>query len=259
MSDTKTNVEFFKENLEELKNMPKGEIFYSDFPQRKKEGFFSSFSIGKSKKNTEFVLTKGDYISLKGFCIYLKNYLNFLDKSNMNIYKKMKEYDPYIDDFNMCYENNVLDILWGDGYMIHNLKIDISEFPRVIEDKKDVYMSIKEEIYNYISALQTYNKVLEIIDRDIVLSEKVTLKIEPFKLTDKVVDIKIFFGNIALYEIHVNNNNDTPFKIFTYSKDYKVDCYIKEIKDNLFEEIFINENKISELLGIFHTIGNIVF
>ncbi len=247
---------FFKQ-LSLLEEVPDGDIQFRTIFEEKEVGLIFKKKI--KKEAGKYILRKGNYISLRGICSYIQDFLIILNDANNNFYKSLENavLGQEIVNYNCNLKENILDINYEDIF-IGDLKltIDFSKLPKILSDSLNVYSKIKGEVYKYLRFVNSYKDFLKFIEKDITVLENITFKIEKFEIDAKSIIVKLNFDNYSLYEVKITEKD---FKICTFSKDLVVDIFLDSNKNNIFEKIFIEECKLGQILEICSLIGCIGF
>lgn len=246
----------FKKNLFFLYDISDGKVEFKPFVKEREVGIF--FKRKKKQIEGNYILRKGKYISFIGFCTYIQKYIAVLNEANSQFYKTLIEImdDELICNFEVYCETNVLNIKYQDFYDKHLLlSIDICELPKVLKDEKEIYTKIKDKVYKYLRFINSYKNFSNLIQNDIAISEKLTLKIEGGLISSEYINVKISFDKFSLFEVKISKND---FKISTFSKDLETDMYLENNKAFLFTNICIEESKVKKIIEICDLISGIV-
>lgn len=227
---------------------------------------------GIFKKQNEikksYVSGKGEYISLREFCYRIEMYTNYIysatkafrkDLQN-SICKRGEKIRYFSISYYKRYENDYLSLrfkkanciipaIWLEGSDDFEIKCD--KIPKFSIGSEKLYNIIKDDVYNFLAYVYSYQNYKNAILREIYISDRITLEIKDFDaLNNKGTMVTIRFGELAIFEIFINNNE---FKISSFSKDANINLYLKNNADKLLEEIFINssDKNISKILDVF--------
>lgn len=243
--ENKNAIDIFEEELNYLTDRT-GSVEFGRIEKEKETGIFFKRKVLEVET---YILRKGKYISLLGVCTYIQKYLKSLSNINNKIFEIIKKQeDICLSTYEVTFKDNILNISFVDVYdRSCYLSINSTKFPKVLTDSKFIYAKIKDEIYKYITFLYSYQNFLNATNEEISIGENTTFKIEPFGVRSQIITVSICFGDIALYEIQIS---DFGFKILSFSKDLEVNNFLAENKEEMFDQIFIEESKLKDFLSI---------
>ncbi len=227
---------------------------------------YSEHTVGILRKKKvkkfegQYVQRKGNYFTFRGVTELINTYFNLvidkketLSKSVAKNYFGFPEYYPLEFKYDKCKE--ILEIFLRPCYM---LVVSCRNIPKIISGDLEKFKSVKEELYNFILVLKLHKKFVEIISKNIQISDNIFLGIEVSNILNYIrsnneVKFSTFlkFGQDSLLECQYKKNK--PY-LLTYSEDVKFYSYLCENKQKLYSDIFIKEDKIVDILSIINSL-----
>jgi len=226
---------------------------------------------GIFKKENEikksYVSRKGEYISLLELCYLIENYTKYiynsvkefrknLEKSICKIGERIryfrlsyeKRYETFFLNFGIIKANIAIPSLFIDYDYIDRFSIRCEKIPVLSEGSEELYNVIKDDVYNFLPYIYSYQNYKEATCSDTNIGETATLNIKDIDaLNNKGTMVTIRFGELAIIEININNNE---LKISSFSRDTNTNLYLKDHGNELFEKIFINKASIENILNV---------
>ncbi len=226
---------------------------------------------GIFKKENEikksYVSGKGEYISLLELCYLIENYTKYIYNSvkefRKNLQKSICKRGERIKHFRLSYEKR-----YGENYLHFALmkaniaipsfvfdydlckrfSINCGKIPKLSSDSEELYNIIKDDVYNFLPYIYSYQNYKEATCSDINIGETATLNIKDLDaLNNKGTIVTINFGELAIFEININNNE---LKISSFSRDANTNLYLKDHGNELLEKIFISKAGIENILNV---------
>lgn len=253
-SKEELELENFKSQIQKLKDAPGIDalVVLENIYSETVSGFFKKKIVKKFEGH--YVQRKGKYITLRGLAELLNEYLNVIihqkDIFVKNIIDRYFNYNISIGDIKIFYENYILEL--SLDYHDKKLKVNCSSIPALLKGDIDKYNMVKEEIYNFVSVLQLYEKYLSFFKDYVYITDNISLSSESSDILNYIMcngmikfSLNIKFGDNAILECQYKDNE---VNLLAYSKNGLFNQYLREHKEDLFNEIFIDESKISEIL-----------
>lgn len=226
---------------------------------------------GIFKKENEikksYVSGKGEYISLLELCYLIENYTKYIYNSVKEFRKNLQKsickrgerikyfslnykkcIETFFLDFGIIKANIAMPSLFIDYDYIDHFSIRCEKIPVLSNGSEELYNIIKDDVYNFLPYIYSYQNYKEAISDEITIGETATINIKDIDaLNDKGTIVTIKFGVLAIFEININNNG---FKISSFSRDANTNLYLKDHGNELLEKIFINRNSIENILNV---------
>lgn len=259
-SEEELELENFKSRIQRLKDAPgiDAPVVLENIYSETVSGFFKRKIVKKFEG--QYVQRKGNYITLRGIAELLNEYLNVIIQKKdifvMNIIDRYFNYNISIEEIKIFYENYILEL--STDYFDKKLKVNCSSIPALLKGNTDNYNMIKGEVYNFVSVLQLYDKYLRFFKDPIYITDNISLNVESSDILNYIThenlikfSLSIKFGDNAILECQYKDNEAN---LLAYSRNELFNQYLREHKKELFNEIFIDESKISVILS---TISNL--
>lgn len=263
----KSNFNVFNEELKLLSrnNIDEEIVMSTKTIKTQEKGIFKK----QKEVKKSYVSGKGEYISLIHLCYMLDAYTKYIYNSKLifieDLQKSFCKKGECIKGFSLNYENGfrgsylsfrikkskfVVPSILLDYDCTDDFSISCDKVPKLSSGREEEYNIIKDDVYNFLPYIYSYKNFIKVISNDIIIGEISFLKIKDFgALNNKGTMVTIRFGELAIFEILINNNKD--FKISSFSRDINTNLFLKNNGNKLLEEIFISQKSISKILDIF--------